>query len=83
MYHYNVIDPRGDVKYESLPTKDRAFWAATVCLERFRCGTMTVQQLRNDDGTVVVEYTLGRNNEYFMPRVLSSTRYNNSSIFKF
>lgn len=80
MYQYDVIDPRGEIKYQALPTKDRAFWAASVCLERFRCGRMTILEL-DETGTVVVEYILGRDNKHYMPRILSETRYTNSSIF--
>ena len=68
MVTFKIRDPRGDVNYEGLQTEERAMWAATMCLERFRCGVMHVEEYV--DGMLFDTKTIARNRDSYEPFIV-------------
>jgi len=69
MTTFNIIDPKGDTHYCDLPSRDRALWAATVCLERFRCGTMTIEE--RCDGELIDRFNILRDGTHYEPEIVA------------
>ena len=65
MSTFKIIDPLGQVHYDDLKTEDRAVWAATMCLERFRCGVMHIEEYI--DGSLLDKKTIARNRDSYVP----------------